>query len=60
MLLINTSSATSLYSLLCLFIKRNLFIIILANRGTRWGFIFVFGFLSEGRFEGDNQSPTTR
>ena len=51
-LLINTSSTTSLYSPLCLFIKRNLFIIILANTSTRWGFIFAFSFLFEGRFEG--------
>lgn len=58
--LINTSFTTSFYSLLCLFMKRNLFIIILANRGTRWVFIFTLGFLFGGRFVGGNQSPTTR
>lgn len=58
--LINTSFTTSLYSLFCLFMKRNLFIIILANRGTRWVFIFALGFLFGGRFVGGNQSPTTR
>lgn len=60
MLLINTSFTTPLYSFFCLFIKRNLFVIILANRGTRWGFIFALSFLFEGRFVGGNQSPTTR
>lgn len=59
-LLINTHPSTSLYTLLSLFIIPNLFIIILANRGNRWCFIFVFNVLSEGGFQGDNQSPTTR
>lgn len=52
-------TARLLHALLCLFIKPNLFI-ILANRSTRWGFIFVFSFLFEGRFEKANPSPTTR
>lgn len=35
----NFHPAARVYSLLCLFMKPNLFIIILANRGTRWGFM---------------------
>ena len=57
--MINTSVTTSLYSLLQLFIKRNLFIIILANRSTRWGFIFIHSLCLKDIWRGQSKTKNS-